>query len=206
MQGGRHAVIDQSPCRRGCVGCWRAAPAQDSAARRSRQGLLRPRRRHGRRCADRCQAAGRSVDPSSPTRRSRTRRSMPGRGRFRKHAEKVTGKKVVFFPARRTRPRRGLCGPAACTSPASTPVQPDRGELRRLRAVRHHGTQNASSGTRWRCRPTAHQDAADLKARSSPSRRRPRTWLGAAVRHPQGGFRSRGRATSHRSFPARITR
>ena len=181
---GRTIWCHRSGRRRACVAAWGllagAAVRRGLPARRPRPGLLRPRRRPGRRCADRSQAAGRSLDPDLRLYAGRgSRRLRQGWDGFVKHLEKVTGKKVVFFP-----------------------VQSNAAELEAMRSGRLHiagfntgsnpiavncagfvpfaimGSQKDEFGyemeiivqadSRSRRRPTS-------RARSSPSRRRRRT-------------------------------
>ena len=93
-------------------------------ARRSRQGLLRPRRRSGRRYADRSQAAGQSVDADLlPIRRSKTPRSTPRSGTASSSTwKKSPAKRWCSSRCSRTPPRSKRCAPAVCISPASTPA------------------------------------------------------------------------------------
>ena len=78
---------------------------------------------------------------------------------FIKHMEKVTGKKVVFFPVQSNAAQiEAMRSGRLHVAGVNTGGNSDRGELRGLRAVRDDGgDKTAASATRWRssCRPTA---------------------------------------------------
>ena len=61
---------------------------------------------------------------------------------FIKHLEKVTGKKVVFFPVQSNAAEiEAMRSGRLHVAGVNTGANADRGQLRRLRAVRHHGHQ-----------------------------------------------------------------
>ena len=99
---------------------------------------------------------------------------------FIKHMEKMTGKEGRVLPGavERRRDRGDALRPPAHRG-LQYRLQSDRGELRGLRAVRHHGHEGRrSSATRWKssCRPTARSRRRPIsRARKSRSPRRPRT-------------------------------
>ena len=170
------------------------------SARRSRQGLLRPQRRPGRRPADRSEAI---VNPSTlifaytPVEDPAVYQKVWDG--FIKHMEKITGKKVVFFPvqsnaAQYEAMRSGRLHVAGVNAGGNA----DRGELRglvpfammaaqgrqlRLRDGNHRaGRQPDQDAGRSQGQEVAFTDA-NLELR-----------LQGAVGDPEGRLQSRGEA------------
>ena len=130
---------------------------------------------------------------------------------FIKHLEKVTGKKVVFFPVQSNAARnRGDALRPPAHRGLQHRLQSDRGELRRLRALRDHGRQ----GRRVRLRDGNHragrqrdQDAGRHQGQEARLHRADLEFrLQGAVRAAGVRIQPRGRsATTSRCSPASTT-
>ena len=131
---------------------------------------------------------------------------------FLRHLEKVTGKKVVFFPvqsnAAEIEAMRSGRLHIAGVSTGPTPIAVNCAGYVPFAIM---GTQGRhASATRWKssCRPTARSRRRPTsRARSSPSPRRPRTPASRRRRRSAGvGIQSRGQARlSSRCSPASTT-
>ena len=209
----RNAIADgHRRARRALVAVRRRAGARGLPARHARQGLLRPQRRSGRR---RCRPIrSRLVNPSTLI-FSYTPVEDPAVYQkvwdgFIKHMEKVTGKKVVFFPVQSNAAqieamRSGRLHVAGVNAGGNR----DRGELRRLRAVRDHGVEGRHFGYEMEIIVPADspiKTPADLKGkklaftappRTPASRRRRRSSRPTSISKPS--------ATSSRCSPASTT-
>jgi len=124
---------------------------------------------------------------------------------FLRHMEKLTGKKVVFFPVQSNAAQMRPCAPAACTWRLQYRLETRSRNCASFVPVAIMGSQNGSSlrDGRSSCRPTAPSNPADLKGQKLAFTRRRR--IPASRRrtaHTQGDFN----LEAERDLHARVLR